>query len=172
MGEYFPKPKSLGAKVKNELVCLIMQQKQTLKMQQVLIYWILIKKTDEAYLKSDADKIYIDKLKNVPINLSYLKIEVGKSDVDKLVTVLDFSKLSDVVKNDGVGKDVYSAKIKNIEDKVPDIINLATSFAINAKIIEVKNKILNITKSAITVALSAMENKKPNVGDLVKKNSL
>ena len=68
MGEYFPKPKSLGAKVKNELVCLIMQQKQTLKMQQVLIYWILIKKTDEAYLKSDADKIYIDKLKNVPIN--------------------------------------------------------------------------------------------------------
>ena len=44
MGEYFPKPKSLGAKVKNELVCLIMQQKQTLKMQQVLIYWILIKK--------------------------------------------------------------------------------------------------------------------------------
>ena len=68
MGEYFPKTKSLGAKVNNELVCLIMQQKQTLKMQQVLIYWILIKKTDEAYLKSDADKIYIDKLKNVPIN--------------------------------------------------------------------------------------------------------
>ena len=101
----------------NELVCLIMQQQQTLKMQQVLIYWILIKKTDEAYLKSDADKIYIDKLKNVPINLSYLKIEVGKSDVDKLVTVLDFSKLSDVVKNDSVGKDIYSAKIKILKMK-------------------------------------------------------
>ena len=111
-------------------------------------------------------------MKNAPINWSNLKIEVDKLDVDKLVTVLDFSKLSDVVKNDGVGKDVYSAKIKNIEDKVPDIINLATSFAINAKIIEVKNKILNITKSAITVALSAMENKKLNVGDLVKKISL
>ena len=117
MGEYFSKPKSLGAKVKNELVCLIMQQKQTLKMQQVLIYWILIKKTDEAYLKSDADKIYIDKLKNAPINWSNLKIEVDKLDVDKLVTVLDFSKLSDVVKNDSVGKDIYSAKIKILKMK-------------------------------------------------------
>ena len=117
MGEYFPKTKSWGAKVNNELVCLIMQQKQTLKMQQVLIYWILIKKTDEAYLKSDADKIYIDKLKNAPINWSNLKIEVDKLDVDKLVTVLDFSKLSDVVKNDSVGKDIYSAKIKILKMK-------------------------------------------------------
>ena len=52
-------------------------------------------------------------------------MEVDKLDVDKLVPVpVDLSKLSDVVKNDVVKKDVYNAKIKNIEDKKPDITNL------------------------------------------------
>ena len=67
-----------------------------------------------------ASKLDIDKLKNVPTNLSNLKIKVGKLDVGKLVPVpVDLSKLSDVAKNnDVVRKDV---KIKNIKDKVPDI---------------------------------------------------
>ena len=50
-----------------------------------------------------------------------------KSKVDKLIPVpVDLSKLSDAVKNDVVKKDVYHAKIKNIEDKIRDITNLAT----------------------------------------------
>ena len=40
--------------------------------------------------------------------------------------LVDLSNLSDVVKNVVVKKDVYDAKIKNIEDKIPDITNLAT----------------------------------------------
>ena len=36
---------------------------------------------------------------------------------------VDLSKLSDVVKNDAVKKDVYNAQIKNIEDKIPDVTN-------------------------------------------------
>ena len=56
-------------------------------------------------------------MKNVLSNLSNLKSKVYKLDVDKLVPVpVDLSKLSDVVKNDVVKKDVYNAKIKNIED--------------------------------------------------------
>ena len=40
----------------------------------------------------------------------------------KLLPVLiDLSKLSDVVKNDVVKKTECNAKIKNIEDKIPDI---------------------------------------------------
>ena len=35
-------------------------------------------------------------------------------------------------------KDEYNAKIKNIEDKLPDITYLATKTTFNAKIIEVK----------------------------------
>ena len=80
-------------------------------------------------------------MKNVPTNLSHLKSKVGKLDVDKLVLVpIDLSRLSDAVKNGVVKKDVYNAKIKNIEDKIPDITNLATNASLNAKINEVKDK--------------------------------
>ena len=51
-----------------------------------------------------------------------MKSKVDKLDVDKLVPVsVDLSKLSDVVKND-VRKDVYNTKIKNIEDKIPELL--------------------------------------------------
>ena len=67
-------------------------------------------------------------------------------DVDKLVPVpVDLSKLSDVVKNDVVKKDVSNVQIKSIEDKVPDITNLAINTTINAKINEVKGEIPSIT---------------------------
>ena len=63
-----------------------------------------------------------------------MKSKVDKLDVDKLVLVLvDLSKLSDVVKNNVVRKDVYNAKIKNIEYKISDITNLATNVSFNAK---------------------------------------
>ena len=40
------------------------------------------KKADLANLKSDVDKLDIDKLKNVPTNLSALKSKVDKSDAE------------------------------------------------------------------------------------------
>ena len=52
-------------------------------------------------------------------NLANLKIEVDKLDIDKLVPIpVDLSKLSDVVKNDVVNKTVYNklvAKVGNID---------------------------------------------------------
>ena len=50
-------------------------------------------------------------------NLSNLKTEVDKLDIDKLATV-DLSKLSDVVKNNVLKKTVYDklvAKVRNID---------------------------------------------------------
>ena len=112
-------------------------------------------------------------MENVPTDLSNLKSIVDKLDVEKLVAVpvdlSKLSKLSNVVKNDVVKKDVYNAKIKTIEDKVLDITNVATKTTLNAKINEVKGKIPNITILASTIALTAVENKIPNVSNLVKK---
>ena len=52
-------------------------------------------------------------------NLANLKTEVDKLDIDKLVPApVDLSKLSDMIKNDVVKKDVYDklvAKINNID---------------------------------------------------------
>ena len=45
------------------------------------------KKADLASLKSNEDKLDIDKLENVPSNLNNLKGKVDKLDVDKLVPV-------------------------------------------------------------------------------------
>ena len=80
-------------------------------------------------------------MKHVSTNLSNLKGKVDKLDVDKLIPVpVGLSKLSDLVKNDVVKKDLYNAKIKNIKGKIPDITNLAitTNIALNANINEVK----------------------------------
>ena len=63
------------------------------------------KKTDLGDLKSNVDKLDIEKLKNVPSGLNSLRRKVDKLDLDKLVTVLVYlSSLSDVVKNDVVKK--------------------------------------------------------------------
>ena len=78
--------------------------------------------------------------------LSNLKSKVDKLDVDNVVPV-DLSKLNDVVKNNVVEKDVYNVKIKNIENKIPDVTNLATNTTLNAKINEVKKEISSITNS-------------------------
>ena len=63
-------------------------------------------------------------MKNVPTNLSNFKSKADKLNVDKLKPVpIDLSKRSDVVKNDIIKKDVYNANTKNIEDKISDITN-------------------------------------------------
>ena len=101
-----------------------------------------------------AKKFDLAKLKS---NLSNIKIKVDKLDVDKLVAVpVDLSKLSDLVKNYVVKKDVYNPKIKNTEDKIPDITNLAAKTTLNAKINEVKCKIPKIANLATTTALTAV----------------
>ena len=103
-------------------------------------------------------------------NLASIKTKVDKLDIDKLVPVpLDLRKLTNVVKNEVVTKTEYNAKIKNIEGKTPDISNLTTKNILNTKINEVKNKILSISNLATTSALTAVENKIPSVSNLVKK---
>ena len=58
-----------------------------------------------------------------------------------------------LVKYDVVKKDVYNAKIKNIQDKVLDITNFATNTTLNAKTNEIKNEILSITNLVTTLLL-------------------
>ena len=87
-----------------------MQQKRDLKNVTGVDRSNFPKKVDLASLKSN-----VDKLKNVPSDLNNLKSKVDKLDIDELVHVpVDLSKLSNVVENDVVKKDVYNAKIKTI----------------------------------------------------------
>ena len=97
-------------------------------------------KSNLANLKTEVDKLDIDKLKSLPNNLSNLKNKVDKLDIDKLKPVpVELSKLINIVANDDVKKTEYNATVKSIEDKIPDFTNLATKSILKTKINEVKN---------------------------------
>ena len=124
-------------------------------------------------------------------NLASLKTEFDKLDIDKLVTVpLDLSKLSDVVKNDVFERAVYdkleTAKVNNIdtsefvlktnyqtdkiklEKKIPKVIDPVKK----TKLTELENIISDISSLATKIALTAVENKIPDACSLVKRNKL
>ena len=104
MNKYFSKPKSLGANVKIELDLSSQPATTDLKDAREADTSDVSKKTDLTNLKSDVDKLDIDKLKNVPSDLNSLKIKikVDKLDIGKLdTTLVDLRQLkqeNDVVK--------------------------------------------------------------------------
>ena len=114
MSEYFPKPTSLGANVEVELDLSNYATKSDLEYETGVDTSDIVKKQIQLIRKSN-----IDKLVPVPVELS---------------------KLVDVVKNDVVKNDACNAQIKNIEDKIPGITNLATYATVNAKINDLKKK--------------------------------
>ena len=102
-------------------------------------------------------------------NTATLKTEVDKLDINKLVPVpVDLSKLSDVVKNDVVKKTDYNAKITDIKGNIPDISNLATKTVLTT----VENKIPSVIELGKKTALSAVKNKIPDVTNLATKTSI
>ena len=131
-------------------------------------------------------------------NLASLKTEVDKIDVDKLKTVpVDLSKLSNAVKNDVVKKTEYNSlktkvdsidttnfvlktkyekdgsdfedKISKIDKKMRYVSDLVKKRDFNSKINEAESKIPTISGLATNTALAAVENKIPDVSSLVKK---
>ena len=103
MSEYFLELKSLGGRVKVELDLPNYATKVDLKNEAGVDTSKFAKKVDLASLKSNVNKLDIDKVKNVPNKLNNLKHKVYNLDVHKLVPVLiDLSRLSDVVKNNVV----------------------------------------------------------------------
>ena len=169
MSEYFPVSKSSGGRVKVELDLSNYATKAELKNTTGVDTSKFAKKFDLASLQSEVDRLDIDKLVKVPTRLSSSKSKAGKLDVDKLVPVpVNLSKLNGAAKNFVVKKDAYNAKIKNISDIIPDIVNLATNTSLNAKINEVKNEIPSSTNLATTSALNA----KMNEAKKKKKNKV
>ena len=103
-------------------------------------------------------------------NLSSLKTEVDKLDIDKLVPVpTDLSKLSNVVKNDVVKKAVYNklvAKVDNIDTS--DFV-LKTKY--NTDKTELENKIPNVTDFVKKAKLTELESKIPDISNLATKTA-
>ena len=73
------------------------------------------------------------------------------------------------MKDDFVKKDAFKAKIKNIEDRILEITNVAANASLNVKVNQVKGEIPSISNLATNATLTTVENKTPNVSNLVKK---
>ena len=106
---------------------------------------------------------------------------------------VDSSKLSELLKNDVIKKNVYDelvAKVNSIdiswlvlktkydtdksdiEHKIPHISGLAKKTDYKSRITEIESKIPSINSLATNAALTTVENKIPNINSLVKKNRL
>ena len=127
-------------------------------------------------------------------SLANLKTKVEKLDIDKLVTVLvDLSKLSEVVKNDVAKKDVYDklvTKVNNIntsgfvlktkydtnkselENEIPDTSGLVKKTDYNTKIPEIEGKIPDINNLATKTSLTTVESKIHDISNLATKTAL
>ena len=81
MSEYFREPKSSGGGVKVELDLSNYATKTDFQNATRVDTSPFAKKVDLANLKSNEDKLDIDKLKNVQTNLSNFKSKVDKLDV-------------------------------------------------------------------------------------------
>ena len=80
MSEYFPEPKSSTGRVKVEIDLSNCAIKADLKNAAGVDTSKFAKRVDLASLKSDVDKLDIDKLKPVPSNLNNLISKVDKLD--------------------------------------------------------------------------------------------
>ena len=101
-------------------------------------------------------------------NLANLKSEVDKLDVDKLKLVTTgLSKLSDVVKNYVAKKTDYNKLVAKVDDI--DTSGLVKKTGYNTKISEIEGKIPDTNSLATKTPLSAVENKIPSISNLVKK---
>ena len=131
-------------------------------------------KTNSASLKTEVDKLDIDKLVPVPVDLGKLR-DVLKNDVvkkgvyDRLVAKGNAIPLNNIDTSDFVLKTKYSTDKSELEKKIPNVTDFVKKTGYNTKITELKNKIPDISNLATKAALTAIENKIPNVSNLVNK---
>ena len=103
-------------------------------------------------------------------NLANLKTDADKLDIDKLAPVLvDLSKLSDVVKNDVIKKSVYDklvAKVNNIDTS--DFV-LKTKY--NTDKTELENKTPDVGNLVKKTRLTELENKTADISNFATKTA-
>ena len=131
MSEYFPKLQSHKENIKIKVDLSNYATKVDIKNITHVDTSNFVLKTNLANLKTEVDKLDIDKLVPIPAELSKLS-NVVKNDVvkktayDKLV-----AKVNNIDTSDFVLKTNYNTKITKLENKTPDISNLATKAALS-----------------------------------------
>ena len=173
MSQYFPKPyEPFGENINVKVDLSNYAKKADIKNISHVDTSSFSLKTNLVNLKSEVDKLDIDKLKPVPTDLSKLSNVVKndvvkKADYNKLVTKVDNIDTSGFVL-----KTKYDTDKSELENKISDTSGLVKKTNFDTKIAEIESKIPDVTNLAIKIALTTVENKIPNVSSLVKKKRL
>ena len=139
MSQYFPKPyEAFGGDINVKVDLSNYATKADIKNISYVDTSSFALKTNLANLKTEEDKLDIDKLKPLPD---------------------DVSKLRNVVTNEVVKKTDYNAKITDLENKFPDISNLATKTALTNLSNTVPDISTLIKKSDYDTKIREIENK-------------
>ena len=166
MSQYFPKPFiSIGGNIKVRVYLSNYATKTDLRNVTHVDTSSFTLKTNLASLKTEVDKLGIDKLVPIPVDLRKLskvvKNDVVKKDVyNKLV-----AKVDNIATSDFVLKTKYNADKTELENKIPNV----TDFVKKAELTELENKIPDISNLVTKTALTTVENKIPSVSSLVTK---
>ena len=173
MNQYFPKPyEPFGGDINVRVDLSNYATKDDIKNITHVDTSSFALKTNLANLKSEVDKLDVDKLMPLPTDLSKLSDVVKndvvkKTDYNKLVTKVDNIDTSGLVK-----KTDYNTKITEIEDKMPDSSSLVKKTDYNTKITDIEDKIPDTSNLATKIALTTVENKIPDTSNLATKTAL
>ena len=166
MSLYFPKPfRSFGGNINVKVDLSNSATKTDLKNVTHVDTSSFALKKRLANLKTAVDKLDIDKLVTVPVDLNKLSDVVKNDVVKKAVYDKLFAKAKNIYTNDFVLKTKYNSDKTELKKKIPDV----TDFVNKAKLTELENKITDIRNLATKTALTNVEHKIPDVSSLVKK---
>ena len=126
-------------------------------------------KTNLANLKTKVDKLDIDKLTTVPVDVRKLSNVVKNDVVKKTVYDNSVAKVNNMDTNGLVKKTDYNTKINEIEDRIPDSTSFVKMTDYNTKITEIEGKNPDISGLATKTALTTVENKVLSISGLSKK---
>ena len=168
MSQYFPKPREpFGVDINVKVDLSNYATKTYIKNISHVHNSSFVSKSNLASLKTKVDKLYIDKLVPVPIDLSKIS-DVVKNVVKKTVFDKLVAKVNSIGTSRFILKTKYDTDKLEIENKITDTSGFVKKADNNAKITEIKGKRSYISGLATNAALTTVE----NISSLVKKSRL
>ena len=158
MSQYFPKPyEPFGGDINVNVYSSYYATKVDLRNATWIDTSKLVAKSNLVSLKAEVDKLDIDKLVPVPVDLSKLSY-VAKNDVVKKDCVWQLvAKVNNIDTSRFMLKIKYDIDKSELEKKIPNTNRLVKKTDCNAKISEIEGKIRSTCGLAANSALTALK---------------
>ena len=172
MSQYFPPYRSSGSNIKVELNLSNYATKSDLDNIRHSYTSNFALKTNLASLKTEVDKIDVDKLKTVPVDLAKLSNVVKNDVVKKTEYIKLVTKVDNVDTTRFVLKTKYDTHIGEINKTIKKGSGVASKDDFDAA----KNKIPNVSEfllsSVFNSKITEIENEIPDIKNLASKTKI